>query len=210
MTLALPGRVVVFDYGEVISVSPTAADRAVLEGIAGVPSERFWAAYNATRDELDRGTLASGDYWRGIGEACGRQWDDGTVQRLWSADIRGWTSANPEVVAIIAELAAAGTRLALLSNAAEEYGSLFRFSPMARCFERVFVSGELRMLKPDAEIYEHVAAELGVTPAELVFVDNRAVNVEGAEAIGITGHVFTGAADLRAFLESQGESEVAA
>ncbi|MCU1571583.1 MAG: hypothetical protein JWR33_2324 [Naasia sp.] len=36
----------------------------------------------------------------------------------------------------------------------------------------------------------------------MVFIDSRAVNIDGAEAIGIAGHVFTGVAGLRAFLES--------
>ena len=43
--------------------------------------------------------------------------------------------------------------------------------------------------------------ELGVTPEQTVFIDNKEVNVRGAEALGIAGHVFTTAADLRAYLE---------
>jgi putative hydrolase of the HAD superfamily len=44
--------------------------------------------------------------------------------------------------------------------------------------------------------------ELGITPDEMVFIDNKEDNVRGAEALGITGHTFTGAAALRAFLSS--------
>jgi putative hydrolase of the HAD superfamily len=36
----------------------------------------------------------------------------------------------------------------------------------------------------------------------MVFIDNKEANVRGAEALGIAGHVFTTAADLRAYLES--------
>ena len=43
---------------------------------------------------------------------------------------------------------------------------------------------------------------LGIIPAEAVFIDNRADNVRGAQELGITGHVFTDAGTLRAFLES--------
>jgi putative hydrolase of the HAD superfamily len=35
-----------------------------------------------------------------------------------------------------------------------------------------------------------------------VFIDNRAANVRGAEALGITGHLFTDVIALRAFLTS--------
>jgi len=64
----------------------------------------------------------------------------------------------------------------------------------------VFVSGELGLVKPNADIYEHVIAELGITPAELLFVDNKSENVEGARAVGGDGHVFTDAAGLEAWL----------
>ena len=103
---------------------------------------------------------------------------------------------------MIADLDAGGTRVALLSNAAADYGTAFRFSPMGELFEQVFVSGELLLLKPDPAIYRHAAEALGVDPADIVFIDNREVNVRGAESIGITGHVYTDPASLRAFLES--------
>ena len=129
-----------------------------------------------------------------IAADCGADWDAGRRQALWNADMRGWLTAEPDVVALIGELAAGGTRLALLSNAAEEYGGLFRFAPISRWFEQAFLSGELRLSKPDPAIYLHVCRELGIAPAALVFVDNRAENVRGAESIGATAHVFTTAA----------------
>jgi putative hydrolase of the HAD superfamily len=201
VTISIPG-VVLFDYGEVISVSPTEADRAALLAIADVPAAPFWAAYDANRRELDGGTLPSGEYWRRIAAACGADWDAARIQALWNTDMRSWLTAEPGVVTLLDRLRAGGTRLALLSNAAEEYGGLLRFSPVGRWFERVFVSGELRMLKPDPEIFLHVASELGIPPAALVFVDNRADNVRGAESVGATGHLFTDADRLAGFLDA--------
>jgi putative hydrolase of the HAD superfamily len=39
-----------------------------------------------------------------------------------------------------------------------------------------------------------------VRPADVVFVDDRAVNVQTAEDLGMTGHVFSTAERLRQFL----------
>ena len=99
----------------------------------------------------------------------------------------------------MAELHAGRTRVAVLSNAGFDY-SLLRGSPLAAIVERIFLSAELDLLKPDPAIYLRVADELGIAPGAIVFVDNRASNVAGAESIGMTGHVFTDAASLRAFL----------
>lgn len=191
-----------FDYGEVISFSQSEEDRGRLVAAAGSTDEAFWKAYAADRDRLDQGLITTTGYWLGIGRALGQTWDIPMAQRMWSLDFRGWTSADPEVVRVVTDLVDGGTRVALLSNAAPDYGSAFRFSPMGALFEQIFVSGELLLLKPDPAIYRHAADTLGLDPDHLVFVDNREDNVRGAESIGITGHVYTDPASLRAFLES--------
>ena len=203
--LSLPGRTVIFDYGEVISLTPSAADRHVIEALAGVSGsatarERFWAAYDAHRDGLDQGSAGVAAYWRAIAGDLGVTWDEARVHELWTADFRSWLSVNPAVVDVLADLRAGNTRLALLSNAGPDFGSYFRHGPLGDFFGSCYVSGELGLLKPDPEIYRHALRDLGITAAETVFTDNKAVNVAGAESVGITGHVFTGADTLRAFL----------
>jgi putative hydrolase of the HAD superfamily len=199
MPLALPGRLVLLDYGNVITRPQSEQDRAAILGLADVAAETFWPAYWAERDRLDHGRLSVRDYWLGIGRACGVSWGDGRLQALWAADLRSWISVDPEVLAVIAELRAGGTRLAVLSNAGFDYAVL-RSSPLATLVERIFLSAELGLLKPDPAIYLRVAEELGISADAIVFVDDRAGNVAGAESVGMTGHVFTGAAGLRAFL----------
>lgn len=207
MQLSIPGRLILFDYGDVISEPQSSADTEALVAESGAEAEPFWRAYDAERNALDHGLISSRDYWMRIGLACGLDWDEPRVQRLWSLDIRSWVSANADVVRIIDDLRAGGTRMALLSNAAADYGGLFRFSPLARCFERVFVSGEMGLLKPDPAIYRAVSDELGLPPQQVAFVDNREANIRGAGSVGMSGHVFTGAAALRAYLEALAELE---
>jgi putative hydrolase of the HAD superfamily len=191
MSISIPGKVVVFDYGEVISVTPSEADRTALVGIAGGDAEQFWPAYWRHRNALDQGTLTIQQYWRGIERELGESWEDATIHRLWLADFRSWLSIDHDTLQVLLDLKAGGTRL----------GSYFRHGTLGDLFEQVFVSGELGTVKPSAEIFEHVMAELGVTPAQTVFIDNKAENVEGAQALGISAHVYTSAADLRAYLQ---------
>jgi putative hydrolase of the HAD superfamily len=206
--LSLPGRTVIFDYGEVVSLSQSQADRAVIAGLAGAgdgaAAERFWAAYSAHRDGLDLGKAGVAAYWRAIADDIGARWDQARVHELWAADLRSWLSINPAVIDVLADLRAGNTPLALLSNAGPDYASFFRHGPLADFFSACYVSGELGLLKPHAEIYRHVLGDLGIAPAEAVFIDNRESNVAGAQALGITGHLFTGPGPLRAFLASRG------
>jgi putative hydrolase of the HAD superfamily len=201
--ISLPGRTVIFDYGEVISLSQSAADRAAIERLAGVEggdSEKLWRAYAAHRDGLDLGSAGVAAYWQAVADEIGVVWDEARVHELWVADFRSWLSVNPAVIEVLSDLRAGGTRLALLSNAGPDYGSYFRHGPLGAFFEGCYVSGELKLLKPHPEIYRHVLDDLSVTPADAVFTDNRPSNVAGAEAVGITGHLFTTPTALRSFL----------
>jgi putative hydrolase of the HAD superfamily len=202
MALSIPGRVIVFDYGEVISRSPSDRDRADLIAVAGVPDTAFWGPYWAHRDGLDQGTTSIRDYWKLVAQDLGVEWSESRIQELWVADYTGWLSIEPTTFDILAELHDGGTRVALLSNAGFDFASPFRLSPMARFFERMFISAELGIIKPDPRIYIEVARELGITPAEMVFIDNKQINVAAAEALGVTGHHVVTAAGLRSFLES--------
>lgn len=202
MSLSIKNRVVIFDYGEVISLSPSEADRAALVEIAGVAAEPFWVSYWAHRDDLDQGLVNVPDYWARVAADLGVVWSPSTVYAIWVADFRGWFSVEPLVIDLIAALHAGGTRIALLSNTGFDFAGALRFSPMGQYFERMFISAEMDTIKPDAAIYREVATELGIELEQMVFIDNKKVNTDAAAALGVTVHHFEGAAGLSDFLHS--------
>ena len=203
MSLTIKNRVVVFDYGEVISRSPSEADRAIVLALAGdVDPDAFWAGYWAHRNDLDQGRIDVPGYWASIAADIGADWAASTVYALWVADFRSWLSVEPTTIDLIAELHAGGTRVALLSNAGFDFAGPFRFSPLGQYLERVFVSAEMDNIKPDAAIYREVAGNLGIELAQMVFIDNRKVNTDAAATLGVTVHHYEGPEGLTAFLHS--------
>jgi len=202
VAISIPDRVVVFDYGEVISRTPNDPDRAALVAISGCHDAEFWEAYWAHRDGLDQGTRSIPEYWRLVAADLGVTWKASRVHELWIADFRSWWSVEPGTLDLIEELHEGGTRLAILSNAGFDFSSPFRRSPMAQFFERVFVSAEMDAIKPDPAIYSEVAAELGIPLDRMVFVDNKQPNTDAAAALGVTAHHFTGVEGLDGFLRS--------
>lgn len=66
-----------------------------------------------------------------------------------------------------------------------------------RLLDGMVVSGEEHCLKPYPEIYHILLDRYHLNPAECIFIDDRASNLRGAEAVGIRGILFTGAGDLR-------------
>ena len=57
-------------------------------------------------------------------------------------------------------------------------------------FDHVTFSCELRLFKPQAEIYEHSFRGLKVAPEETLFIDDRQENVDGARAVGMHAELF--------------------
>ncbi|MFZ7088539.1 HAD family hydrolase [Curtobacterium sp. RRHDQ10] len=200
MSLFIPGHVVVFDYGEVISASPSAATRAALADATGVPLETLLPVYAEHRHDLDQGRVDVVGYWRRIAAACGKSWTITDIHRIWAIDFTGWFDVDPVVLDIVEELHDAGTRVAILSNAGHDFGDPYRHSPLGSLAELVVVSAEEDLLKPDPAIYRRTCERLGIDARQMVFVDNRAENARGASDVGAIGHHFTSAAGLRTFL----------
>jgi FMN phosphatase YigB (HAD superfamily) len=65
---------------------------------------------------------------------------------------------------------------------------------------RVFCSAQFRLAKPDPDIYRRCVAELGFTPAQTLFIDDKADNAEGARSAGLKAFHFRHADGLRAEL----------
>jgi putative hydrolase of the HAD superfamily len=199
--ITVADRVVVFDYGEVISRSPSPEAWAELAGLTGMPVDAFPAAWNRRRHDLDQGRLSVTAYWTAIADELGVTWSLSQLQRLWARDFTSWFEPDPAVLDLIGELHDGGTRIALLSNAGFDFGDPFRYSPLGAVMERVFVSAELDLIKPDPAIYRHVMSELGIGPDGMAFIDNKAENVAAAAALGIAAHHYVEPAGLRRFLE---------
>ena len=62
----------------------------------------------------------------------------------------------------------------------------------------------MKLLKPDPAIYYLALDRFRLRPEEALFIDDRQINVDGAEAVGMQAHLFTDADDLRARLEAEG------
>jgi putative hydrolase of the HAD superfamily len=113
------------------------------------------------------------------------------VAELIRLDIASWLHLRPGTVTLIEDVAAAGYRLAMLSNAPAEVAAVVADLPVAAHFEHCAFSYSLRSVKPEPECYLAVLAMLDASPGDVVFLDDRPDNVAGAQALGIRSVQFT-------------------
>jgi 2-haloacid dehalogenase len=108
-------------------------------------------------------------------------------------------------VEILAELKARGTPIYALSNwSAETFPHAWKRFEFLRWFRGIVISGELKLIKPDARIFHHLLQKHGLSAEATVFVDDAPHNVAGAQAVGIHGVHFTEPAALRSTLMELG------
>ena len=184
---------VLLDFGGVLGMPQDPVRVATMASLCGLSRERFLAAYQRDRLELDRGSITAEEYWARIMAVGGVTPTPEMIVHLEREDALGWTRINRPVVAWAAELRAAGYRTAILSNMPPDKLSFMRATSSFSWiddFEAALFSCEYSMVKPEPEFYRLCLSKLGVTPEECVFLDDSAVNAEGARALGIHAIVF--------------------
>ncbi len=146
---------------------------------------------HAMNDAVDRG----GNFTEVI-FATAEQYPD------WHDEIHMWHDrwiemAAPEIphsIRLLRALRAKGIPVFALTNfgvqtfddiAAPHY-------PFLSEFDRAYVSGHMKTIKPEPEIYAMLEADCGIAPEALIFTDDRQDNIDMAAQRGWQTHLFTG------------------
>lgn len=118
--------------------------------------------------------------------------DFGDDIRRWHADwLQMASPAIPHSVALLRALRAKGVPVFALSNFGVETFAIAEVEyPFLKEFDRRYISGHMRMVKPFADIYAALEADCGLDPAGLLFADDRADNIAAAQARGWQTHLF--------------------
>ena len=91
---------------------------------------------------------------------------------------------------LVRELKELGYNLFLLSNASlrqHEYWPRVRAS---RYFDGTLISADVKVIKPQPEIYRLFLETFDLKPEECFFIDDNPLNIDGARCAGMPGTVF--------------------
>lgn len=84
-----------------------------------------------------------------------------------------------------------GFGIYLCSNASLRLLSCYKqVIPAIDCFDGVLFSAEVKCIKPQKEMYQHLFDRFGLDPRECFFIDDMRLNIEGAKACGMDGYCF--------------------
>lgn len=77
-----------------------------------------------------------------------------------------------------------------LTNTEIEVADVNRTTGLFEYFQKVYLSTEIGLRKPNMDIYHFLLADLNCSPQEVVFIDDKHENVESAKSIGINAIQF--------------------
>jgi len=177
---------VILDFGYVLSLPPRASDYQNLATLAGIDGKAFEEVYWGQRADYDRGTIDGPVYWQSVAEVAGVKITPAQIGSLIAADIEIWMRANPVMMEWVRALKNHGLKIAVLSNMPIEISThMRRFAPWFRDFDYVCFSAEVQLAKPEPAIFHACLKVVGSKPEECLFIDDRADNVEAAQAVGM-------------------------
>lgn len=183
-----PIQAVLFDYGQVLSTPPDPAAWQRMLSISGLPEEAFHAAYWAYRHDYDRDTLTARTYWPKVATHAGTAFTQQQIIELIDADVDLWSRLNQPMLQWAQSLQRAGVRTGILSNIGDAMtaGLTAKFSWLS-AFDHCTWSYALKLAKPEPEIYVCAAEGLKTSPAKILFIDDKAENIEAARSVGMEG-----------------------
>ena len=193
--------VVVFDLGGVLAdFGGVAPMRALARIDSDADLWRRWLTCEWVR-RFERGHCSAAEFADGFLD----EWRIDVDPPTFLAEFSGWLVGPYNGADELVQEVSAVAEVACLSNTnAVHWEAGAARWPLLRHFDRTFLSFELGMVKPDADIFERVVAELGVEPERILFLDDNEINVTAAREVGLCATEVRGVDAARAALVDQG------
>jgi putative hydrolase of the HAD superfamily len=191
-------KAVIFDYGNVLSQSQPDADVQAMARILDLPVARFDECYWRFRGEYDAAKLDPFAYWNSVAEAASRSLTADQISALTEIDSRSWSHAAPVMPQWARDLRDAGLRTAILSNMPLPIRDYILRCSWLPEFDSLTFSCDLGISKPEPKIYDDCLNAIGFRPSEVLFLDDREMNVRAAESLGLNAVKFASVTDAAA------------
>jgi putative hydrolase of the HAD superfamily len=181
-------RAVIFDLWQTLVPWPAEGASRMYDGLAehfGAEPERFRELWLGGRRERELGPIEP--HLRSLAAELGFEGDVSAAATLR----RDWTLEHfvprPDAVPTLEELKRRGHLLGMISACSQEVPDLWEQTPFGGLFDATVFSCSVGVSKPDPRIYELACEELGVEPADCLFVGDGANDeLPGAERAGMT------------------------
>ena len=193
--------VVVFDLGGVLAEFGGVERMRLLSGIHDDDELwRRWLTCDWVR-RFERGACTADAFAAGVVA----DWELAVTGEAFLTEFREWlVGPMPGAEELVADTKAS-LPVAVLCNTNQVHWEAGAHAwPLLRMFDRAFLSFEIGMVKPDAEIFHHVVSALEVDAGSVLFLDDNQMNVDQAREAGLWAERVVGVSAAREVLVAAG------
>lgn len=191
-------KAIIFDIGGVILNRWNTDDlHDYASGLFGVENDLYREAFDAHIDILKAGEITDIEFWKRVCKTLDIEPPaDNVLNDIFSGVYKNTVRTDKKMVELIKELRG-GYKLGLISNTIEDHVEVFKNFGFLEHFDEVILSNEVKLYKPQTEIYKLALERLGVKAEESVFIDDLQSNIDGAKAVGMNTILFNGIDNLK-------------
>jgi glucose-1-phosphatase len=197
----------IFDFGNVVAHFDYRKAASKLGARVGLSGEELLdrlrpLGFSDLLKSYESGKIPAEAFSKGVSAMIGHEIAHQEFVAAW-ADI---FTPNESIAPLFGFFKREGYTLVLGSNTNDLHASQFRrqFAETLTHFDRLVLSYEVGHVKPSSAFYLACAEAANADPADCVFIDDMAENVEGAKAAGLVGVLYQSTEGLLRDLESLG------
>lgn len=183
---------IIFDYGNVIFEINFKRTQAALSQLGIADIEAFFAhkAHNSLFDDFEVAGISPAEFRDGIRDVANQtELTDQQIDDAWNSLLIGVSANNHEVLLEMKN----NYRTFLLSNNNEIHYQWiidylkknFGIANYDGFFEKAYFSQQMKLRKPNVNIFEQVIKENNLSPSETLFIDDSPQHIEGARKAGL-------------------------
>lgn len=176
-------RAFIFDWGNVLELIDQTGFWHEMSLKYSVPEDLFRRTERESRSKLDAGGIGTDQYLENISNRLGIKINEKEYHEIFFSK---YVRLNTELLDIIRQLKKGGYKLFILSNNNPPfYEHMKRSTDFERIFDRIIISFQEKMEKPNPLFFQKVFEHSNIKPQECIYVDDIDDFVKVAEQLGM-------------------------
>ena len=193
----------IFDIGGVLITPSEKITPFILSQMFGIPLETAVGVYKESVERLRAGQLTVRDLVEQLRVRYAASAHVPDLETEYGRYYKTQAIINTAVMDIIRRVAGR-FQVVAFSNMNDLHVRCNRERDMFRYFRKVYLSAVTGLVKPSREAFDHLLGDLGISPEECFYVDDKAENTDAGTSLGMSTYLFDSAMQLEGYMQKVG------
>lgn len=191
-------KTIIFDNHGVITSSTRDGATEGFARFLGVSHDEFERVWDTLEGDVDEGKITNEEFLKSLMAKTGSHKDLKGFRKLYFSSYYPMTDVQE-----FAKNLGKKFEIVLLTNFSDAFDEANKKWELEKIFgDKIFVSGKLKMRKPNEDIYLYVLKKIGKRPEETVFIDDNPEFIETAKRLGMHTILFKSLKQVEKDLEN--------